>query len=338
VSRPDASSVPAREDAGAPAAAPALQASALSKIYRSGLFRRTSRAALRGVSFEVQQGEIFGYLGPNGSGKSTTLKILLGLVFADAGTVRVLGRPLDDRSWRYRIGYLPEHPYFYDYLTPTEYLDYAGRLFGLPRERVRERSLELLELVGLRRSADMPLRRFSKGMVQRLGLAQALLNDPELLILDEPMSGLDPIGRRMVRDIIQSQRERGKTVFFSTHILSDAETLCDRIGVLRGGELLAAGRLHEILKLDASHLELLVAGLPPAALDALPAAVQACHRMGDRVRLQVAAGPVAPLIAALEAKGGRVLQVQPVRQSLEDYFFKELGGDDAVARMLETEH
>jgi ABC-2 type transport system ATP-binding protein len=337
VSPPDSASGSARDAAGVPAASPALLASELSKSYRSGIFRKTSRAALRGVSFEVQQGEIFGYLGPNGSGKSTTLKILLGLIFADGGRVQVLGRPLADRSWRYRIGYLPEHPYFYDYLTPTEYLGYAGRLFEMPKQRVRERSSELLELVGLRRSAHTPLRRFSKGMVQRLGLAQALLNEPELLILDEPMSGLDPIGRRMVRDIIQAQRERGRTVFFSTHILSDAETLCDRIGVLRGGELLAAGRLQEILRLDASHVEVLVAGLAPQALDALPASVQGRYRMGDRIRLHVAAGPVAPLVAAVEAQGGRVLQVQPVRQSLEDYFFKELGGDDAAAQMLETE-
>jgi len=218
------------------------------------------------------------------------------------------------------------------------YLGYAGRLFGMPQDAVRQRSNELLALVGLRRSAETPLRRFSKGMVQRLGLAQALLNDPELLILDEPMSGLDPIGRRTVRDIIQSQRERGKTVFFSTHILSDAETLCDRIGVLRGGELLAAGRLNEILKLDASHVEVLAAGLEPTALETLPGSVQARYRVGDRVRLHVATGPIGELVAAVEARGGRVLQVQPVRQSLEDYFFKELGGDDAAAQMLETEH
>jgi ABC-2 type transport system ATP-binding protein len=316
-------------------AAPALTASGLSKAFRSGIFVKTARSALRNVSFEVKRGEIFGYLGPNGAGKSTTLKILLGLIFADAGEVRVLGLPLRDRAWRFRVGFVPEHPYFYDYLTPLEYLGYAGRLFGMPDARVRQRSTELLELVGLRRSRDTPLRRFSKGMVQRLGVAQALINDPELLILDEPMSGLDPIGRRMVRDIIYSQRELGKTVFFSTHILSDAETLCDRIGVLRGGELLAAGRLHEILKLDASHLEVLVSGLDDEALAGLSVARH--HRMGDRARLQVATGPIGPLLQAVEAKGGRVLSVQPVRQSLEDYFFEELGGDDAAARMLEAE-
>jgi ABC-2 type transport system ATP-binding protein len=319
--------------AGAPLSYPALEVSGLSKSFRSGIFRKRSHSVLKGVSFEVQAGEIFGYLGPNGSGKSTTLKILLGLIFADAGKLRVLGRALQDRSWRHRVGYLPEHPYFYDYLTPTEYLGYVGLLFAMPAERVRQRSTELLKLVGLGRSADMPLRRFSKGMVQRLGLAQALLNDPELLILDEPMSGLDPIGRRMVRDIILAQRQQGKTVFFSTHILTDAETLCDRIGVLRGGELLAAGRLQEILKLDASHVEILVSGLSEDALAKLPVPAESRHRAGDRVRLHVGEGRIGELITALEAAGGRILSVQPIRQSLEDYFFKELGGEAAAAAL-----
>lgn len=322
---------------GAGAPGPAVEFLGLTKSYASGMLRTRSQPALKSVSFSVQPGEIFGYLGPNGSGKTTTLKILLGLVFPDAGSVRVLGRPLGDRSWRYRAGYLPEHPYFYDYLTPAEYLGYAGRLFGMPPDHVRHRSEELLTLVGLRRSADVPVRRFSKGMVQRMGLAQALLNDPELLILDEPMSGLDPIGRRMVRDIILSQRERGKTVLFSTHILSDAETLCDRIGVLRGGELLAAGRLHEILSLDASHVEVLASGLSEGALAGLPVAAEARLRLGDRVRVLVEARRVGSLLVAVEAAGGRILSVQPVRQSLEDYFFKEMGGNEAAARALEAE-
>lgn len=311
----------------------ALQVSGLTKSYTSGIFRRRRHLVLKGVGFGVARGEIFGYLGPNGSGKTTTLKVLLGLVFADAGSVRILGRDVADAAWRGQVGYLPEHPYFYDYLTPTEYLDYAGRLFGMPTELVRERSRQLLEQVGLRRSAGLPMRRFSKGMVQRLGLAQAMLNDPELLFLDEPMSGLDPIGRRMVRDVIATLRERGKTIFFSTHILPDAETLCDRIGVLRGGELLAAGRLDEILNLDVSHMELLVAGVSEPAL--LPVEADSVRRVGDRLRLLVAEQKIGGLVTAVESAGGRILSVQPVRQSLEDYFFRELGGDDAAARALE---
>jgi ABC-2 type transport system ATP-binding protein len=236
----------------------------------------------------------------------------------------VLGQPLAARGWRYRVGYLPEHPYLYDYLTPAEYLDYVGRLFGLPSARRRERTRELLALVGLEGAAGQPMRRFSKGMVQRAGLAQALVNDPELLILDEPMSGLDPIGRRLVRDLIVAQRRAGKTVLFSTHILSDAETLCDRVAVLRGGRLLKVGPLGDLLQLDVAHLEVLAAGLPGSFT--FPGTAVRSERVGDRLRIDVAEGGLGPVVAAVEAAGGRVLSVQPVRQSLEEYFFREMGG------------
>jgi ABC-2 type transport system ATP-binding protein len=322
---------------GAAQTVPAVRVAGLAKRYKLGLFGRSFFEALKGVSFEVQPGEIFGYLGPNGSGKTTTLKVLLGLVFADAGEVRILGQRPQETGWRHRAGYLPEHPYFYDYLTPNEYLGYAGRLFEMPPGLVRERGRELLKLVGLSRSADSPMRRFSKGMVQRLGLAQALLNEPELLFLDEPMSGLDPIGRRMVRDAILALRDRGKTILFSTHILSDAETLCDRIGVLRGGELLAAGRLDQILNLDVSQVEVLTSGLSDAALAGLGVPQDGRRRLGDRVQLQVGDRGIAKVVAAVEAAGGRILQVSPIRQSLEDFFFKELGGSEAAARALEAE-
>ncbi len=309
-----------------PAQDPAVEIVGLEKRYSSGLFRRAHHTALKGITLRVPRGEVFGYLGPNGAGKTTTLKILMGLVFADAGEVRILGHPLECRAWRYHAGYTPEHPYFYDYLTSREYLAYAGRLLGLPAELVRDRTQELLALVGLTRSIDVPLRRFSKGMVQRLGLAQALINDPELLFLDEPMSGLDPIGRRMVRDVILRLRERGKTVFFSTHILSDAETLCDRIAVLRAGELLTAGRLDEILDLDVSHVELVVSGLAAAELDRLDLPPEARVLVGERACLRVPEARLGSLVLAVEQAGGRVVQAQQVRQSLEDYFFKELGG------------
>jgi ABC-2 type transport system ATP-binding protein len=235
----------------------------------------------------------------------------------------VLGQPLRDSSWRQHVGYLPEHPYLYDYLTPAEYLDYVGRLFGLPAARRRERTRELLALVGLERSAGLPLRRFSKGMVQRAGLAQALVNDPALLILDEPMSGLDPIGRRLVRDLILDQRKAGKTVLFSTHILSDAETLCDRVALLRAGRLVRTGALSELLRLDVSHLEVLVSGL--SADDPGLAGVERRKRVGDRLQLEIDEATLGRVVAAVEAAGGRVLSVLPVRQTLEDYFFAEIG-------------
>jgi ABC-2 type transport system ATP-binding protein len=199
----------------------------------------------------------------------------------------------------------------------------VGRLFGLPAGLRRQRSADLLQLVGLSRSADLPMRRFSKGMTQRAGLAQALLNDPEIVFLDEPMSGLDPLGRRLVRNVILDLKSRGKTVFFSTHILHDAETLCDRVGVLRGGRLLEAGRLNEILRLDVSHMEVLVSGVDPEHLPP-EAGLVASRSIGERLSLEVAEAGLGRLILAVESAGGRVLSVSPVRQSLEDYFFQEM--------------
>jgi ABC-2 type transport system ATP-binding protein len=296
----------------------------LTKSYRVGHILRSLRPALVDLDLEVRRGEILGYIGPNGAGKTTTLKLLTGLLRPDRGEARVFGLPLAERAWRQRVGYLPEHPYLYDYLTAAEYLDYAGRLFGLAPRRRRERSRELLALVGLERSAEVPMRRFSKGMVQRAGLAQALVNDPDLVLLDEPMSGLDPIGRRLVRDLILELRRAGKTVFFSTHILSDAETLCDRVAVLRGGRLLSVGALGEMLRPEVEHLEVLATGVDPAGLD-LEGVVRH-ETLGDRVRLEVDEGTLGRVILALEAAGGRVLAVQPMRPSLEDYFFRELQG------------
>lgn len=300
----------------------ALTTEGLSKSYPYGHIFRRRRAALHGLDLRVERGEIFGCLGPNGSGKTTTLKLLMGLIHADAGSASILGRPLQDPAWRHQVGYLPEHPYFYDYLTAREYIEYVGRLFGLDRATRRERQERLLRQVGLARSADVPLRRYSKGMLQRLGLAQALVNDPELILLDEPMSGLDPVGRRLVRDLILDLRRRGKTVFFSTHILSDAETLCDRVAVLREGRLLKAGLLSEILDLDVSHVEVLVSGVPE---EALPAGLGPVERLGERLRVRLTEDRLPAAFEAARAAGGRVLGVQPVRQSLEEFFFRELG-------------
>lgn len=296
----------------------------VSKSFRTGHLRAVYRPALTGLTFSVARGETFGYLGPNGSGKTTTLKILIGLLFPDRGSASILGHPLESREWRYRTGYQPEHPYFYDYLTAAEYLSYAGQLFGMDARARKDRIGALLKLVDLERAADVPLRRFSKGMTQRLGLAQALINDPELVILDEPMSGLDPLGRRLVRRIIMDLKAAGKTVLFSTHILSDAESLCDRVAVLRGGELLKAGTLDEILNLDVSHLEVLVAGLADAGFNGLD--VRNRVRAGDRWTVEVDQGRLGAIVTALEARGGRVLSVHPIRQSLEEYFVKEMGG------------
>jgi ABC-2 type transport system ATP-binding protein len=314
---------------------PAVAIQGLSKSYRIGHLRGRLRPALTDLTLEVPSGEVFGYLGPNGSGKTTTLKLLMGLVRADGGTARILGADLRERGWRARVGYLPENPYLYDYLTAQEYLDYVGRLFGLPPSVRGPRAQELLALVGLGRSADWHLRRYSKGMLQRVGLAQALINDPELVFLDEPMSGLDPLGRRMVRDIIVDLKRRGRTVFFSTHILSDAEALCDRVALLRGGRLVQVGRLDEILQMDVTHLEVLVSGVQEATLREAGLSDLARHAMSERWRLEVPSGSLGNAVQRLERAGGRILSVSPLRQSLEDYFVKEMNPQEQQARTFD---
>ena len=303
---------------------PAVDVRGIEKSFRIGHLRPKFRRALEPLTFSVERGEILGYLGPNGSGKTTTLKILIGLLFPDGGTATILGHPLESRAWRYRAGYVPEQPYFYDYLTAAEYLDYAGRLFGMTAGDRRDRSREILRRVGLEESARLPLRRYSKGMTQRLGLAQALLNDPELVFLDEPMSGLDPLGRRLVRQIILELKAAGKTVVFSTHILGDAESLCDRVALLRGGKLLEVGALARILSLDVSHLEVLVGGVDEAAVAQLPGVTRRV-RMGERWSLEVEEASLGETVRAVEARRGRILGVQPVRQSLEEYFVAQMG-------------
>jgi ABC-2 type transport system ATP-binding protein len=305
----------------------ALTIEDLAKTVRPGPWS-PERKILQGVTLGVERGEVFGYLGPNGSGKTTTLKIVLGLVAPDAGRIAILGRPQGEPGWRHQVGFLPEHPYFYDYLTASEYLDYVGRLFGLTRSVRRARARELLGRVGLARSADVSLRRYSKGMLQRMGLAQALINEPELVFLDEPMSGLDPLGRRMVRELILELKRAGKTVFFSTHILSDAEALCERVALLRGGRVVRAGRLDEILPIDVLHFEVLVAGLSDEARGRLTTPLRSCQIMGERCRLEADEALLGALLRELSATSARILAVQPVRKSLEDYFVEEMARDE----------
>ena len=220
---------------------PAIEIFGLTKDYPHGFWRKRMRRSLDNLTLQVEEGEVFGFLGPNGAGKTTTLKLLMGLIFPTAGTARIRGRSIEDVSMHREIGYLPEQPYFYDYLTARELLDYFARIFGYDAAERRKRVARFLDLVGLSQAADVQLRKFSKGMLQRAGIAQAILHDPQVVFLDEPMSGLDPVGRREVRDIILQLKQEGRTVFFSTHILSDAEMLCDRVAVLVGGKLQGVG-------------------------------------------------------------------------------------------------
>jgi ABC-2 type transport system ATP-binding protein len=297
---------------------PAIEILGLTKDYPVGFWRKRMRRSLDNLSLRVEEGEIFGFLGPNGAGKTTTLKLLMGLIFPTAGTARILGRSIDDVAMHRDIGYLPEQPYFYDYLTARELLDYYARFSGYPSAERRARVTRVLERVGLAASADVQLRKFSKGMLQRAGIAQAIIHDPRLVFLDEPMSGLDPIGRREVRDIILDLKTQGRTVFFSTHILSDAEMLCDRVAVLHLGKLRGVGAPGKIVSLEVHAMEIL---FEPAESRSLSSNLtQRATPVGGRYRLQV---PEAELYGALEEMRSceaRILSVSPVRPTLEDYF------------------
>src|SRR5215470_8915466 len=245
---------------------PAIEIEKLEKNYAVGFLRKTLKRALHPLSLVVEEGEIFGFLGPNGAGKTTTLKMLMGLVFPTAGTARILGKSIDDAEVKAQIGFLPEQPYFYDYLTARELLNYYGQLSGVPGKERPQKIEAMLERVGLRDAANVQLRKFSKGMLQRVGIAQAILHDPKVVFLDEPMSGLDPMGRREVRTLIEQLKAEGKTVFFSTHILSDAEALCDRVAVIHLGQLRRVGAIAELTANIHSKVEIVWQGtVAPAA-------------------------------------------------------------------------
>jgi ABC-2 type transport system ATP-binding protein len=304
----------------------ALETEKLTKDYAVGFWRPRPYRALDSLSLQVDRNEVFGFLGPNGAGKTTTLKLLTELIYPTSGRITVLGKPPGHPDVRRRVGFLPEAPYFYDYLTAEELLTYFAGLFGLHGEARRRRVSSLLDRVGIAGERRLPLRKYSKGMLQRVGLAQALINEPELVFLDEPMSGLDPLGRRDVRALILELRDRGCTVFFSSHILSDAETLCSRVAIVVGGQLVTSGRLSEILAFEVSGWELVMADLPPAALEALGPTVRKVTRISDgRYTIEVVPdGEPESLVGALRATGGRFVSLNPVRTTLEDYFVQQV--------------
>jgi ABC-2 type transport system ATP-binding protein len=301
---------------------PAIATHRLSKTYRLG-FRAREVRALAELDLAVEQGSIYGFVGPNGAGKSTTIKILVGLVRASSGTATLLGRPIDDPAARLAIGYLPENPSFHDFMRPLEVLRYLGRLSGLRGADLDRRAEELLERVGLAGARDLTIRKFSKGMVQRLGLAQALVHDPPLLVLDEPMSGLDPIGRKDVRDLVLELRRRGKTVFFSTHILSDVETICDRAGMLLGGRMVREGPLQTLLDGTVRSVEVRCAGLDGAAAVEVQRLATSGGPAADGHVFSFATVDAASAGAAVAlARGGKLLSVQPQRETLEETFVR----------------
>ena len=282
---------------------------------------------LRGVDLTVPRGVIYGFLGPNGAGKTTTLKILTGLLFPDGGTVSLLGRPLGDPQARARLGFLPEAPYFYDYLTGQELLSFLGSLFGLDRRTLEERSRALLSAVGLEGKGGLQLRKYSKGMLQRIGLAQALLNDPDLVVLDEPMSGLDPVGRREIRDLILDLKAQGKTVFFSSHILADAEAICDAVAILMAGKVVREGPLDALLGSEVRFWDVTLRA--PEGFSPPPeAAVLA--RQGSQVLLRVEREEALQvLLDRARAQGASIRAVAPQKFSLEDLFLAEIPKEEA---------
>ena len=314
--------------------APAIEIQSLTKDYAVGFWRKKTRRSLDSLSLEVHEGEAFGFLGPNGAGKTTTLKLLMGIIFPTSGTARIRGRSIEDVAMHREIGYLPEQPYFYDYLTARELLDYFARFFGYGAAERRQRVEKFLDLVGLSAAGNVQLRKFSKGMMQRVGIAQAILHDPQVVFLDEPMSGLDPVGRREVRDIILELKRQGRTVFFSTHILTDAEMLCDRVAVLVGGKLQGVGAPNEIVSLEVYGMEVLFE-LKPGAPVPVSLGDKVTHT-GNRYHVQI---PETGLYAALEQlknADAKILSVVPLRPSLEDYFFKLVGKEKYSPHSIEV--
>lgn len=312
---------------------PAIQIENLSKEYPHGFLNLKKKRSLENLSMDVHNGEVFGFLGPNGAGKSTTIKLLMRLIFPTSGTARILGKSIEDVSMHQDIGYLPEQPYFYDYLTASELLDYFARFHGFTASDRRVRVERVLKKVGLETARKIQLRKYSKGMLQRAGLAQAILHDPQVVVLDEPMSGLDPLGRREVRDIILELKKDGRSVLFSTHILSDAEMLCDRVGVIVGGKLRGVGTPGEMVSMQAQGMEILFELNASASKFPL---LEKATKTGERYRVQLPEAELYPALDQLKAAGARVLSVAQLKPTLEEFFMNLVEPERAQASAVEV--
>jgi ABC-2 type transport system ATP-binding protein len=317
----------------------AIRTEALTKHYKVGFWRPRPYLALDGLTMQVGLGEVFGFLGPNGAGKTTTLKLLMQLIYPTSGHAEILGKPVGDVGVKRRIGYLPEQPYFYDYLTAEELLEYFGAIFGFAAAERRRRASTLLDEVEIGAERRLPLRKFSKGMLQRVGIAQALINEPEVVFLDEPMSGLDPLGRREIRQLILRLRDRGCTVFFSSHVLADAETLCSRVAILANGRLVTAGRLSDMLAFQIHGWELVVSGLNEPTLNRARQSghvLRATRLAEGRYALELPLSPPPErTLAELLAQGASLVSLTPMRDTLEDFFVRQVSGAPR-ARFSET--
>jgi ABC-2 type transport system ATP-binding protein len=312
---------------------PAIEIENLSKEYPFGFLNLKTKKSLENLTMRVETGEVFGFLGPNGAGKSTTIKLLMRLIFPTSGTARIQGKSIDDVRMHQSIGYLPEQPYFYDYLTATEVLEYFARFHNLTAADRRERVAKMLKKVGLETAKKIQLRKYSKGMLQRVGLAQAILHDPEVVVLDEPMSGLDPLGRREVRDIILELKHAGKTVLFSTHILTDAEMLCDRVGVIVGGKLRGVGTPGEMVGIQTQGMEILFE--LHGEQKNVPLLARAT-RTGECYRVQIPEDEIYGAVDELKAAGARILSVSQIKPTLEEFFMNLVEADRAQANAIDV--
>ena len=314
--------------------APAIETQNLTKEYPHGFLHLKRKTSLENLTMQVEDGEVFGFLGPNGAGKSTTIKLLMGIIFPTAGSAQILGKPVSDVSMHRDIGYLPEQPYFYDYLTAAEVLDYFARFHGFSAAERRERVQKMLRKVGLETAGKIQLRKFSKGMLQRVGLAQAIVHDPKLLILDEPMSGLDPVGRREVRDIILELKNAGKTILFSTHILSDAETLCDRVGVIAGGQLRGVGAPGSIVGVKSLGMEIIFELTGSGAQ--IEKVRAKATKSGANYRMSVSEAELYAALEELRGASATIISVTQIKPTLEDFFMELVGKDRAQAAAVEV--
>jgi ABC-2 type transport system ATP-binding protein len=301
-----------------------LEVSQLRKTFQLGLLRKRVEA-VRDISFEVRRGEVFGFIGPNGAGKTTSIKMMLQLIFPSGGQVKLFGASTFDPEARQRLGYLPENPYIYAYLKPLEFLDLCGRLTSMSRAKRKSRSEELVNKLGIAHALDRPIGKFSKGMMQRLGFCQALLHEPELLILDEPFSGLDPIGRKDIRDLMLEQKAAGKTMLLTSHVLSDVETLSERVAIVRQGKIVAYGALDDLLRPEVRRVEVELSHVSAELRAQLDKAATQVRELDSQITLAVVEGDegLPELLKISLAAGARVLAVTPHRETLEDLFVRK---------------
>ena len=299
----------------------ALEIKKLKKSFKSNFLIRQYKI-LKDIDIGVEKGEIYGFLGPNGAGKTTTIKCVLRIIFPDSGEISIFDKPYDTAEARKRVGFLPEHPYFYDYLSAKELLHFTGMLFALPAKQVKEKAVDLIKLVGLQGKGDLKLKKFSKGMIQRIGLAQSLIHDPDLLILDEPFSGLDPIGRKELRDIILSLKDAGKTIFFSSHILQDMEMIVDRVGIILDGKITKEGKLSDLVSHSVKYHETVFTGIDEEALKEKK--LEFMLQDKNYIIKSGTTGETNKIIEFISGQKRRILSVTPVKMTLEDIFLKEI--------------